>query len=468
MTDEIVSMPHNFEAEQSLIGCLMFDDGSDRCEQAISILKPESFFSRVHGKIFSTVKSMKVKSDPVDLLTLTDAIEREGYLKEIGGFAYLAQISKSVPSCANVMAYAKVIRDAAVLRYSIQKTNMMTELLYARNGMSATEKLEAIQSVFSELTEHAKSGKKSGLREFSEIREDWLNEVEKRFDPETPRGVSTGIPSLDNLLYPKMMMRGSLFVIGARPKMGKTTLYGQMAIECAMKQNLPVVMFSLEMPSIQIFERMVGQASGVSTNVFYDGGASDSDFARASKSALDISSTGNLYVDDTPSPSLSHVVSESRKIKRARGSVGLVMIDYLTLMKGEKADRNDLAYGEITKGLKNLAKELDCIVVLLTQLNRKLEDRSDKRPLPSDSRDTGQIEQDCDYWLGIYRGGAYDENREQSLTELLLRLNRHGTTGRVYAEQKNGAIYDVDQVEGAMRAAQNEEKRGSDRKSGGF
>jgi len=468
MTDEIISMPGNIDAEQSMIGCLMLDDGSERCEQAMSMLKPESFFGRIHGKIFATIKSMKLKSNPVDLLTLSDAIEQEGYLDEAGGFAYLAQVSKSVPSCANVMAYAMVIRDAAVLRYSIQKTNMMTELLYSRNGMSATEKLEAIQSVFSEITEHAKTGKRKGLRDFAEIREDWLTEVEKRFDPNTPRGVSSGIPSLDNLLYPKAMVRGSLFVIGARPKMGKTTLYGQMAIDCALNQNMPVLMFSLEMPSIQIFERMVGQASGVSTDVFYDGGSSDSDFARASKAALDISVTGNLYVDDTPSPSLSHVVSESRKIKRARGTIGLVMIDYLTLMKGEKADRNDLAYGEITKGLKNLAKELDCIVVLLTQLNRKLEDRTDKRPLPSDSRDTGQIEQDCDYWLGIYRGGAYDENREQSLTELLLRLNRHGSTGRVYAEQKHGAIYDIDQIDGARRASENEEKRGGERKSGGF
>lgn len=468
MTDDVLTMPSNIDAEQSVIGCLMLDDGSDRCDQAISILKPESFFNRFHGMMFNTIKSMKLKSQPVDLLTLSDAMEREGYLSHAGGFAYLAQVSKSVPSCANVMAYARVVRDSAVLRYSIQKTNAMTELLYSRNGMSATEKLEAIQCVFSELSEHARTGKKSGLRDFSEIREDWLNEVEKRFDPNTPRGVATGIPSLDQMLYPKAMVRGSLFVIGARPKMGKTTLYGQMAIDCALNQGMPVLMFSLEMPSIQIFERMVGQASGVSTDVFYDGGSSDTDFARASKAALDISNTGNLYVDDTPSPSLSHIVAESRKVKRARGNIGMVMIDYLTLMKAEKADRNDLAYGEITKGLKNLAKELDCIVVLLTQLNRKLEDRSDKRPLPSDSRDTGQIEQDCDYWLGIYRGGAYDENREQSLTELLLRLNRHGSTGRVYAEQKNGAIYDIDQVDGARRASEAEDKRGGERKSGGF
>lgn len=468
MTDEIISMPSNIDAEQSVIGCLMLDDGSDRCDQVMGMLKPESFYNRQHGMIFRTIKSMKQGSQPVDLLTLADAIEKEGYLNDAGGFGYLAQLSKHVPSCANVMAYAMVVRDAAILRYSIQKTNMMAEVLYAKNGMSATEKLEAVQSVFAELTEHARSGKRGGLRAFSEIQDEWLVDVEKRFDPNTPRGIATGIPSLDELLHPKGMVRGSLFVIGARPKMGKTTLYGQMAIDCALRQNLPALLFSLEMPSVQIFERMIGQASGVSTNVFYDGGSSDSDFARASAAASDMSNSGNLYVDDTPSPSLGHVVAECRKIKRARGVIGLIMIDYLTLMKGEKADRNDLAYGEITKGLKNLAKEMDCVVVLLTQLNRKLEDRGNKRPLPSDSRDTGQIEQDCDYWVGIYRGGAYNENHDQSLTELLLRLNRHGTSGMVYAEQRNGAIYDCDQVDAARKASEAESKQGNKSNSGGF
>ncbi|HHH0529237.1 TPA: DnaB-like helicase C-terminal domain-containing protein, partial [Yersinia enterocolitica] len=168
-------------------------------------------------------------------------------------------------------------------------------------------------------------------------------------------------------------------------------------------------------------------------------------FALASAKGLELARSGNLYIDDTPGLSLSHIVSECRRIKRERGVVGMVLVDYLTLMTAEKADRNDLAYGMITKGLKNLAKELDCVVVLLTQLNRDLEKRVNKRPQPSDSRDTGQIEQDCDYWLGIYREGAYDENANQQDTELLLRLNRHGSGGVVFVEQRHGAIYDCNQ-----------------------
>jgi len=176
--------------------------------------------------------------------------------------------------------------------------------------------------------------------------------------------------------------------------------------------------------------------------------------------------SGNLFIDDTPGASLSHIVSESRRIKREKGKVGMVLVDYLTLMTAEKADRNDLAYGMITKGLKNLAKELDCVVVLLTQLNRDLEKRTNKRPLPSDSRDTGQIEQDCDYWLGIYREGAYDENANQSDTELLLRLNRHGNSGVVYCEQRNGSIYDTDQVAAENKRRELEEKPRN--RKGGF
>lgn len=215
------------------------------------------------------------------------------------------------------------------------------------------------------------------------------------------------------------------------------------------------MLFSLEMPDKQILEKLVGQKSGVNPDIFYmpatdDAdeeyqGNYDEDFSKAIATANRLRENDMLYIDDTPGLSLAHIVAESRRVKRKKGCVGMILVDYLTLMTAEKADRNDLAYGMITKGLKNLAKELDCVVVLLTQLNRELEKRVNKRPLPSDSRDTGQIEQDCDYWLGIHREGAFDENVPAGETELILRLNRHGETGTVFCLQKNGAIYDMDQ-----------------------
>lgn len=467
MTTEIITLPHNIEAEQSVIGGLLLDDdNSERVQKVLAMLKPESFYLRVHQIIFAEIRQMLRDNKPVDGLTLFDSLESKGIIEQIGGFAYIGQIAKNTPSAANIVAYAASVRESAMERYGIQRMTEATELLYARNGMSAVEKYEAIQSIFTQLTDHSKTGSRRGARTLADVADDWVAEVEKRFDPnQRSRGLSTGIKSLDEMLEPKGLVRGSLFVIGARPKMGKTTLYSQLAINCALNEKLPSIMFSLEMPDKQILERMIGQASGVNTDIFYRGAGRDEEFAIANARLAEMVESQNLYIDDTPGASLSHIIAESRRIKRERGKVGMVLVDYLTLMTAEKADRNDLAYGLITKGLKNLAKELECVVVLLTQLNRDLEKRVNKRPLPSDSRDTGQIEQDCDYWMGIYREGAYDENYPQGDTELLLRLNRHGSGGVVYCEQRNGAIYDCDQIQAEMKRRDREQKP---KNKGGF
>lgn len=467
MTSDYLTPPQSLEAEQSVLGGLMLDDDSSaRVQQVLAILKPESFYSRAHQVIYSEMRALYRDQKPVDLLTLFNSLENKSLTESVGGFAYLAELSKNTPSAANIVAYACRVRETAMERYGIQRLTEATELLYARNGMSATEKYEAVQAIFTQMTDHAKTGSRRGARPVMEVMEDWLVELEGRFDPQQrSRGMSTGIQSLDDMLQPKGLVRGSLLVIGARPKMGKTTLYSQLAINCAMNEGLPAILFSLEMPDKQIFERMIGQMSGCNTDIFYRGADSQDEFSHANARAFQMAESGNLFIDDTPGASLSHIIAEARRIKREKGKVGMVLVDYLTLMAAEKADRNDLAYGLITKGLKNLAKELDCVVVLLTQLNRDLEKRPNKRPLPSDSRDTGQIEQDCDYWIGIYREGAYDENANQNETELILRLNRHGQSGIVYCEQRNGAIYDTNQAEARARVTERDSKPS---KKGGF
>ncbi|MGO1143700.1 DnaB-like helicase C-terminal domain-containing protein [Enterobacter hormaechei] len=445
MTD-MNMIPQNIEAEQSVLGGMMLDSGSDRCQTAMSMLKPESFYIRPHQVIFAEMRDLVANQKPIDLITLIESLESKGLGEQAGGFAYMAEISKNTPSAANIVHYAMLVREKAMERYGIDKLTSATELLYSRNGMTTSQKFDAIQTLFTDIADYAKTGNRRGLREFSEVMGDWVDEVEARWsDSDATRGLSTGIGSLDDLLQPKGLVKGALMVIGARPKMGKTTLYSQLAVNCAEVEQLPALMFSLEMPDKQIVERMIGQVSRVNTDVFYGDRYDDAQVAMAFAAGGRLAQTGNLYVDDTPGSTLAHIVAESRRIKRERGAVGMVLVDYLTLMTADKADRNDLAYGIITKGLKNLAKELNCIVVLLTQLNRDLEKRTNKRPMPSDSRDTGQIEQDCDYWIGIYREGAYDENADQAATELLLRLNRHGPTGVVYCDQRNGAIYDCDQ-----------------------
>lgn len=456
MTD-MNMIPQNIEAEQSVLGGVMLDSGSDRCQTAMSMLKPESFYIRPHQVIFAEMRELVANQKPIDLITLIESLESKGLGEQAGGFAYMAEISKNTPSAANIVHYAMLVREKAMERYGIDKLTSATELLFSRNGMTTSQKFDAIQTLFTDIADYAKTGNRRGLREFSEVMGDWVDEVEARWsDSDATRGLSTGIGSLDNLLQPKGLVKGALMVIGARPKMGKTTLYSQLAVNCAEVEQLPALMFSLEMPDKQIVERMIGQVSRVNTDVFYGDRYDDAQVAMAFAAGGRLAQTGNLYVDDTPGITLAHIVAESRRIKRERGSVGMVLVDYLTLMTADKADRNDLAYGIITKGLKNLAKELNCIVVLLTQLNRDLEKRTNKRPMPSDSRDTGQIEQDCDYWIGIYREGAYDENADQAATELLLRLNRHGPTGVVYCDQRNGAIYDCDQAAAEQKRRAND------------
>ncbi|EPS7437368.1 DnaB-like helicase C-terminal domain-containing protein [Citrobacter freundii] len=456
MTD-MNMIPQNIEAEQSVLGGMMLDSGSDRCQTAMSMLKPESFYIRPHQVIFAEMRELVANQKPIDLITMIESLESKGLGEQAGGFAYMAEISKNTPSAANIVHYAMLVREKAMERYGIDKLTSATELLYSRNGMTTSQKFDAIQTLFTDIADYAKTGNRRGLREFSEVMGDWVDEVEARWsDSDATRGLSTGIGSLDDLLQPKGLVKGALMVIGARPKMGKTTLYSQLAVNCAEVEQLPALMFSLEMPDKQIVERMIGQVSRVNTDVFYGDRYDDAQVVMAFAAGGRLAQTGNLYVDDTPGITLAHIVAESRRIKRERGAVGMVLVDYLTLMTADKADRNDLAYGIITKGLKNLAKELNCIVVLLTQLNRDLEKRTNKRPMPSDSRDTGQIEQDCDYWVGIYREGAYDENADQAATELLLRLNRHGPTGVVYCDQRNGAIYDCDQAAAEQKRRAND------------
>ncbi|HCM9354110.1 TPA: AAA family ATPase [Enterobacter kobei] len=463
-----MTVPHNLEAEQSVLGAIMLDTGSERCQKALAMLKPESFYLRAHQVIFAEMRELVAKQRPVDLITLIESLEAKSLEEMAGGFAYMAELSKNTPSAANIVHYAMVVREKAMERYGIDMTTRATELLYARNGMTTADKFEAIQSLFTEISDYARTGKKTGLRSFHDAVADWTEEFDERCKPNgRSRGLSSGLPSLDDLLGVKRIVRRSLFVIGARPKMGKTTLYTQMAVNCATVENEPALMFSLEMPEGQMVEKITAQQSRLTPNLFYPDmtkedfgyrGDWDGDLQKATGVMSALIDTNNLMIDDTPGIGLAHIVGEARRIKRERGKVGMVLVDYLTLMTADKAERNDLAYGLITKGLKMLAKELDCVVVLLTQLNRDLEKRTNKRPLPSDSRDTGQIEQDCDYWLAIYREGAYDETANQSETELLLRLNRHGETGVVYCQQRHGAIYDCDQEAASQRRREKEAK----------
>ncbi|EGT5708776.1 AAA family ATPase [Cronobacter sakazakii] len=466
MTDDIKTPPCNYEAEQAVLGSVMVAPDSDNVQKVLGFLNADMFYSRQHGRIFAALQGLNAKGKALDMLTLSDALEMQGELEQVGGFAYLADISRNTPSAANVMHYANVVKDKSTERMAIEQATQMLEVLYSRSGMTTAQKLEAVQALAMKVDDKAKTGNHRGLMTFRDAFNKWTYQVGERLEGNPSSvGLTSGIESLDQMLEPKRIVRGSLFVVGARPKMGKTTVYQKMAIHCALVENLPTLAFSLEMPTEQLVERIISQHSRVKSDVFYQNGYNENQFAQALAMGTQIADSNNLYIDDTPGLSLAHIVSESRRIKRERGEVGMVLVDYLTLMAAEKADTESQAYGIITKGLKVLAKELNCVVVLLTQLNRGSEARANKRPQPSDSRSTGQIEQDCDYWLGIYRENEDDDTVNPAETELLLRLNRHGNTGTVYVEQRNGILYDIDQQEARFRREERERKPN---KKGGF
>lgn len=457
MIDNLPQVPYSADIEQAVLGSLMHNTEEERASKVFGLIKPESFYVAAHKVIFNELRALKNANKPTDLISLSDALESKGLLERVGGFAYLAETGRKASVYA-MTSYAAAIREKAILRFALEKLHACIELVGANNSLDAATKLATVQQMITAVTEHARTGKRGGLRPAGDIIGEWVDDINRRFeDPENAAGLTLGIESLDQLMYPKQALRGSLVVIGARPKMGKTAVYNKIATHFALNHRLPTLVFSLEMTDRGIIERMVSQEAGVKSEIFYVGANDDFDMSRAMAKAMELSES-NLMIDSTPGVTLAHVVAESRKVKRQRGAIGLIAIDYLTLMKAEAAERRDIAYGDITTGLKDLAKEMDCVVLLLTQLNRKLEERADKRPVPSDSKDTGQIEQDCDVWIGLYRDAVYNKNADPQLMELILRLNREGASGTAHTLIVDGYIKDTSTDDIARRSQVGQEK----------
>lgn len=443
---------YSVDAEQAVLGCLMLNTDHDRAGKVYGMLKPESFYLRPHQIIFREIRALARSDRPTDMISLIEFLESKGLAEQVGSFAYLAELTKNATVSA-MTHYAGIVREKSIIRFTVEKLQSCLEIMNQPADMSAADRIDAVQQVINTVAEHARSGRRGGLRPAADVVTDWVEDLDKRFtNPESAAGLTLGIEGLDRLMAPKQVLRGALVVIGARPKMGKTSTFNKIATHFSLTHRLPTLVFSLEMTDRSLIERMVAQEARVNSEIFYVGANDDMEMSRAMAKAYELAES-NLMIDGTPGVTLAYVTSESRKIKRQRGVVGLVAIDYLTLMKAEAAERRDIAYGEITTGLKNLAKELDCPVVLLTQLNRKLEERADKRPLPSDSKDTGQIEQDCDVWIGLYRDFVYNPSADPELMELIVRLNREGATGTAYALMRHGTVQDISTEEAARRIA---------------
>ena len=416
--------PQSIEAEESLLSGILIDNNT--LIDVIDIISPEDFYRSAHQKIFSGIVELFSKNEPVDLVTLTNALKERGHLEEIGGATYLATLVDTVPLAVNAKHYAKIVHDKASLRSLIEKANKIAKECFEDRGNVD----EIIDFAESSIFEISKDKHKQSFFLISEIIDSNIETLEERQGNKTlVTGVPTGFTRLDNLT--SGLQKSELIILAARPSMGKTALALNIARNAAVDANVPVAIFSLEMSKEQLSMRMLCSEARIDSSRLRGGFFSMEDWRKLTDAA-GVLSDASIFIDDSPDISAMGIRAKARRLKMEK-DIGLVIIDYLQLMKGRmSAERRDLEISEISRSLKALAKELDVPVMALSQLNRMLEQRNDKQPRLSDLRESGALEQDADVVAFIYRDEIYnsDENNPKKGTaNILIRKNRNGPTG---------------------------------------
>lgn len=422
--------PHSLEAEQSVLGGLMLDN--ERWDNVSERVAALDFFSRPHRMIFSEMQRLLEMGKPIDLITLSESLETKSELSLVGGFAYLAELSKNTPSAANIGAYADIVRERAVVREMISVANEIADAGYDPQGRTSEDLLDLAESRVFQIAE-SRANKDTGPKSVDQILEATISRIESLY--QTPHdgvtGVDTGYQDLNKKTAG--LQRSDLIIVAARPAMGKTTFAMNLCENAAMLQDKPVLIFSLEMPGEQIMMRMLASLSRVDQTRIRTGQLDDEDWARISSTMGILLEKKNMFIDDSSGLTPTEVRSRARRIFREHGGLSLIMIDYLQLMRVPSlSDNRTLEIAEISRSLKALAKELQVPVVALSQLNRSLEQRADKRPVNSDLRESGSIEQDADLIMFIYRDEVYHENSDQKgIAEIILGKQRNGPIGTV-------------------------------------
>lgn len=414
-------LPFSLEAEQSLLGSILIDP---MCMDEIApLISAEDFYVPEHTEIFRAMQSMYLKSKNIDVVTLIDELVKSGTYDESGGREYLRLVAEAVPTAANAKDYADIVRDKAVLRQLIEAGDDITEAAYAGDD-SAEDLVEFAESKIFRIAEGREN------KNFVHIR-DALIQVYDRLtklsqDPEALRGTPTGYTALDNVIVG--MQEADLVLIGARPGMGKTSFAMNIATEAAIRTKKTVCVFSLEMSAEQLANRMLSSEAQIDSYKMRSGTLSAEDWNAIAYASSRLSET-EILIDDTPGVTVTAMKSKLRRVK----NLGLVVVDYLQLMQGDRHNDNRVQeVGDISRGLKLLAKELAIPVICCAQLSRGPENRPDKRPMLSDLRDSGAIEQDADIVMFLYRDEYYkDETTDQSVAEVIVAKNRHGSLDKV-------------------------------------
>ncbi len=416
--------PHSLEAEVSVLGsCLI---SKDAAVLALELLKPDDFYRNAHRVVFEAVQALAGANEPVDAVTVTEWLSRHGRLDEVGGAAALYDLTDQVPTAANAAYYARIVRDRALLRRLIEAGGRVTQLGYEPTD-DALQSVDRAESIVYELSQ---AGGTAELQPLNTLLTESFEQLEKLSKERSEvTGLATGFDDLDRLTAG--LQRQNLVIVAARPSMGKSGLALGIAEYVAIDTRKPVLLFSLEMSKTEIVNRMLSSQARIDSGRLRTGRLEDAHW-RALGEALGRMNDAPLYIDDTPSITMLEIRAKARRLKQ-RAGLELIVVDYLQLMTANRRTDNRVQeVAEFSRGLKMLAKELDVPVVALSQLSRQPEARTDKRPMLSDLRESGSIEQDADIVGFIYRDEVYDaDSPDKGTAELIIAKHRNGAVGKV-------------------------------------
>ena len=417
--------PHSIEAEQAVLGGLMLDNRA--WEKIADLVTEVDFYRRDHRLIFRSIANLEANDQPFDVVTLSEQLGKNNEQEDAGGLAYLGRLAKETPSAANIKAYAEIVRERSVLRQMIEVGTDIAGNAYNPEGRDSRELIdEAERKVFKIAEQGTRIG--NGFVGMKQLLTKTVEKIDLLYEQEgTITGVSTGFTQFDEMTTG--LQAGDLVIVAGRPSMGKTTFAMNMAENAAIAQKTSVAVFSMEMPAESLTMRMVSSLGRIDQHHLRTGQLTDDDWPRIT-SAVSILSEAKIFVDDTPALSPSELRARARRLKREHG-LGMIVIDYLQLMQLSGSTENRATeISEISRNLKGLAKELEVPVVALSQLNRSLEQRPNKRPVMSDLRESGAIEQDADLIVFIYRDEVYnDDSPDKGTAEIIIGKQRNGPIG---------------------------------------
>ena len=419
--------PFSMEAEQSVLGALMLDNRA--WDKIADRLHEEDFYRPGHRAIFQVMTRLVSKSQPLDTLTVTEELRLINAIEKVGGEAYVFELAQKTPSAANIVAYADIVRERSILRQLIETATDITETAFDTQGKTPRDLLDkAEQRVFNIAEQHSRG---AGPVEISKLLALTTDKIDTLYHSKGQiTGISTGFNDLDNMT--SGMQAGDLVIIAGRPSMGKTTFAMNLCEYAALKEEKPVLIFSMEMPGDSLVMRMMSSLGRIDQHRLRSGSLTDDDWPRIT-SAVGMLSAAKLYIDDTPAMTPIEMRSRARRLARQYDGLSMIMIDYLQLMQvAGKSENRTNEISEISRSLKALAKEMNCPVLALSQLNRSLEQRHDKRPVMSDLRESGAIEQDADLIAFIYRDEVYNEDTaEKGVAEVIIGKQRNGPIGKI-------------------------------------